>query len=142
MRPYEVLNVDHVFAESDAYDKFPLISVEHENGDLGSRDGELPNPNSGEYIEWAIWKALALRVELSVAVVYPFIDTRSSFESVIVTMVEGWKSQHGQTAPLLILAGWWSRNPYDLACRPELYEALMPSDAGTLKTVGRIQLPV
>lgn len=140
-RPYEVLNVDHVFARSDGYDTFPIVAVEHENGNLGSRGGELPRANSGEHIEWAVWKALALRVELSVAVVYPYVRKRDAFESVVSKMVAGWSRQHGRAAPLLILAGWWNRKPSGLAQMPELYEALTPRRDGTLEPAGRVLLP-
>ncbi|MBJ6764915.1 hypothetical protein JGU66_29475 [Myxococcaceae bacterium JPH2] len=140
---FEVMNVDHVFIESDAYDKFPLIAVEHENGRVGSKAGELPDPNSGEYIEWAIWKALALRAELAVVVAYPYFDERQRLESVVAKMLRGWQQHFQRTAPLLFLAGWWDgRRPQPTESSkadPELYEVLVPSEQGTLSRKGFIR---
>ncbi|HSP79091.1 MAG TPA: hypothetical protein VLQ93_11205 [Myxococcaceae bacterium] len=138
--PCELLNIDHVFTKSDEYDAFPIIAVEHENGPLGSRDGELPLPNTGEYIEWATWKTLAMRVELSVVVAYPYDEQENAFRAVLTKMAKGWMRQHGQCPPLLVLAGWWSKNKADFA-RPHMYEALVPDAVGTLQTLGRISYP-
>ena len=38
----EWMQIDHVFVENNDYADFPIVAVEHENGGLGSKDGDLP----------------------------------------------------------------------------------------------------
>ena len=135
----EVMAIDHVLSRSVAYDSFPLIAVEHENGPLGSRDGSLPVVGTGEYIEWALWKVLAMRAHLAVAVVYPYKDNSAEFHKVVGMMLRGWEEDYGSLPSLLILAGWWRRpdrnGPAD---PPTLYEALVAGSGGKLERIGTI----
>jgi len=129
-----------VLSRSSAYDSFPLIAVEHENGRLGSRDGRLPGVGTGEYIEWALWKVLAMRAHLAVAVVYPYQDDGEKFRAVVGMMLRGWENDYETLPPLLILAGWWRRpdrnGPAD---PPTLYEALVAGSCGKLERIGTVE---
>jgi len=109
----EWMRVDHVFVSpAKSYAEFPLVVVEHENGDLSSKSkrGEVPDGNEpGAFMEWAVWKALAMVAKLHVVVAYPWLHDRPSALRVIAEMVAGRTASLPPVPNALFLLGWWSR---------------------------------
>ncbi len=112
----EWMKIDHIFTPKDAYDSFPLIAVEHENGDFdkATKIGELPAPERSAKIEWALWKVLSVRCQLSVLVAYPRIKVKDNAMKVLEQMLSGWKLHYGMTPNSLILFGWIEDRGYEL----------------------------
>ena len=87
----EWMTVDHVFVEGNNYVNFPLVAVEHENGDISksAKRGELPVAGKdAANIEWACWKALAMRSHLSVLVAYPWAKDKEKTLKVLASIVD------------------------------------------------------
>ena len=106
-RREEWMNVDHVFVEKNEYNCFPLVAVEHENGGLGGKRGELPGPHVKKAsIEWAAWKCLTMRCHLSVLIAYPEDEEKNAL-SELCQMLEGWQTSYpGQIPNILIILGF------------------------------------
>ena len=93
--PGEWMKVDHVFVAKDSYVDFPLVAVEHENGHISStaqRGWVPPGDERGAYIEWACWKAIAMRSRLSVLVAYPYEKDRDAVLDLLAKIVESDKA--------------------------------------------------
>lgn len=106
-RREEWMNVDCVFVEKNEYNRFPLVAVEHENGGLGGKDGQLPGPHvKNASIEWAAWKCLAMRCHLSVLVAYPENKKENALIEELCQMLEGWQVTYpGQIPKFLVIFG-------------------------------------
>lgn len=113
-RPGEWMKVDHVFVAQDSYVNFPLVAVEHENGDISSRakGGRIPPGDArGAYIEWACWKAIAMRSRLAVLVAYPYEKDKNAVLDLLAKIVDGARLTYGGLPSVLFLLGWWPRKP-------------------------------
>jgi len=127
----EWMNVDHVFVSENRYDAFPLIAVEHENGNLVSRNGELPDPRV-HCIEWAFWKVLTMSAHLAVCVAYPWGRTdeeKRTALTVFEKMACGFRDTYERHPRVLLMLGWWDENAY---AKPlsDLYESYVFTKAG------------
>ncbi len=108
----EWMKIDHIFVKKDKkgtppYDSFPLIAVEHENGEFGGSDGNLP-PGDKQYasIEWAFWKVLSMRSKLSVLVAYSKQE-QGDGKKELQKMIDGWRNTYDNKNPkVLVLMGW------------------------------------
>jgi len=101
----EWMKVDHVFVLKNAYDSFPIIAVEHENGSLGSPDNELADPEGKAAIEWALWKVLSMRSHLAVLVAYPGSKKENRTIEVAEQMLAAWQQEYSPKTKVLILLG-------------------------------------
>lgn len=103
----EWMNIDHVFVEkSHEYDQFPIITVEHENGGLGGDGKKLPSPEK-KYapMEWAFWKCLSMKCQLSVLVAYPERNEEDAIKEFDM-MLKGWCTTYkGQHPNVLVMFG-------------------------------------
>jgi len=105
----EWMKIDHVFVRQNSYSSFPLIAVEHENGDFVGTNGQLPQgDDENARGEWAFWKSLSMRCHLSVLVAYPRSDQRADVLYTVTTMLQGWANEFNAVPGALILLGWWS----------------------------------
>lgn len=109
----EWMRIDHIFVARGAggipgYDQFPLIVVEHENGELGGMDGELPPGDADQAsVEWSFWKTLSVRAKLSVLVAYPNKNQKPDAFSELNTMLSAWRRTYDEIPNVLVLLGWW-----------------------------------
>jgi hypothetical protein len=128
----EWMKVDHVFVRRNAYDAFPLVAVEHDNGAVSraTARGEMPDgATKGAYIEWAFWKVLTMRAKLGVLVAYPWEKDREVLIEVLARMVAGFRAEYGSLPPALLLLGWWQL-PRNATWRSAefLYSPYVPKD--------------
>jgi hypothetical protein len=128
--PGEWMNIDHAFVEDNDYADFPIVGVEHENGGLGSKAGELPEAQTGEYIEWAYWKTLALRCRLSVLVAYPYVGQKAIALAVLGKMASRWMGQHRAVPNSLVLFGWWRNDDTGPEDAGTIYDAYVTAAVG------------
>lgn len=101
----EWLKVDHLFLQQNAYDYFPVIAVEHENGALGSPHDKLANPEGRAAIEWALWKVLSVRSHLAVLVAYPGETRKARAIEVTEQMLRAWQEEYSPNTKVLVLIG-------------------------------------
>jgi hypothetical protein len=135
----EWMKVDHVFARRNAYDAFPVIAVEHDNGSVSAatKRGEMPlGTTKGTYIEWAFWKALTMRARLGVLVAYPWQGDQDAVLAVLGAMIAGFREEYDHLPPALLLLGWWElpRNATWTSAE-RLYNAYVPSDDNGIVTL-------
>jgi len=126
----EWMCVDHVIVrQTKTYADFPIIAVEHENGDLSpaSKSGELPpGDDPRAKIEWAAWKVLTMKAKLHVLVAYPWKKDKDNALKVLARMVDGYVATFGVVPNALFLLGWW-RSPHPgWTTAEQLYEAYTP----------------
>lgn len=129
-RPGEWMKVDHVFVEQNTYAHFPIVVVEHENGDLGaaSKRGVVPHGDErGTFIEWAAWKALTMQAKLHVLVAYPRKGDKVNALGVLSRMVEAYAMTYGIEPNVLFLLGWWDLGPVRLWRAENLYVPYAPT---------------
>jgi hypothetical protein len=127
--PSEWMKVDHVFVRENRYDSFPVIAVEHDNGDVSddTKQGEIPDGAAkGAYVEWAFWKVLAMRANLGVIVAYPWKRDLDHVLSVLGRMATGFRREYDRLPPVLLLLGWWESKS---AWRSDLYTPYVPKEA-------------
>jgi hypothetical protein len=138
--PGEWMKIDHVFVSKNDYQHFPLIAVEHENGDISraSKAGNLPAGNTpGAYIEWATWKMLAMQAALHVLVAYPWKADKTPALLSLSRIVEGYFKTFGTIPNALFLLGWWDRSCNGVWSAEGLYEAYVPEDQGGAISLAR-----
>lgn len=132
--PGEWLQIDHVLVTRSALDVFPSVVVEHENRGMGSTGAQHLDRRGREYIEWALWKLLAVRADLRVLVAYPEAAARTATEATLAKIIDGATSKFGQeTSRLLIILGWWGGSSFEDPRSPWAYYIAGPSGLETFK---------
>lgn len=130
------MKIDHVFVEDNRYDCFPLIAVEHENGNVSPnvRLGALPpGTDRKAHIEWAMWKVLAMQAHLRVLVCYPWHNDKNDVLARLAEMTAAHKRSYQKMPNVLLLLGWWFRPaPRDSNVwrAEDLYKAYIPDQRG------------